>query len=118
MNKDITLKDKMIIIDGTDIMVIGGYGNVSGNLNLLKYSNDEIKEMIKENNAEEDNIRLIQSLLKTIRCQKQQLEEKNKVIDEVIEEIKYLISNCAISDYQAKKIIQTLERGKNGKLYN
>ena len=66
MNKE----DKMIIIDGTDIMIIGGYGNVSGNLNLLKYSNDEIKEMIKENNIEEDNIRLIQSLLKTIKWQR------------------------------------------------
>ena len=84
MNKDITLEDKMVVMDVTDIMIIGGYGNVSGNLNLLQYSNDEIKEMIKENNDEEDNIRLIQSLLKTIRWQKQQIEEKDKIIDKLL----------------------------------
>ncbi len=123
MNKDITLEDKMVIIDGTDIMIIGGYGNVSGNLNLLQYSNDEIKEMIKENNDEEDNIRLIQSLLKTIRWQKHQLEEKDKVIDEAINFIinhskpeppyyEYLkFYNIANSS----ELLEILERGKNGK---
>ena len=44
MNKDITLEDKMVIIDGTDIMIIGGYGNVSGNLNLLQYSMMKLKK--------------------------------------------------------------------------
>ncbi len=82
-------EDKMAIIDGTDIMIIGGYGNVSGNLNLLKYSNNEIEEMIKENNIEKDNIRLIQSLLKTIKWQKHQLEEKDKIFDEIIDSTFY-----------------------------
>ena len=106
MNKE----DKMIIIDGTDIMIIGGYGNVSGNLNLLKYSNDEIKEMIKENNVEEDNIRLIQSLLKTIKWQKHQLEEKNKNINQtvnflkMIKEESYQSSVTGICDVALKEL--------------
>ena len=119
------MKDKMVIIDGTDIMIIGGYGNASGNLNLLKYSNDEIKEMIKENNDEEDNIRLIQSLLKTIRWQKQQLEEEDKVIDEINkyceDDNKYWGNDDYINGKNEENkivkndILEILERGKNGK---
>ena len=118
MNKDI----KMAIIDGTDIMIIGGYGNVSGNLNLLKYSNNEIEEMIKENNIEKDNIRLIQSLLKTIKWQKHQLEEKDKIINNIrlfLKENKsyeYESEETSYLDHESLlELKEILERGKNGK---
>lgn len=67
---------KFMITDATDIIVIGGYGNHLGNLGLLNYSEDEITEMIIENNIDEyDNVRLALSLLKTIRKQKEIIEE-------------------------------------------
>ena len=55
---------------------------------------------------------MLDEILNVIDYLQHQSEEKNKVIDEAVEEIKYLISNCDISDYQGKKIIQILERGK------
>lgn len=74
MNK----KGKFIVFDATDIMCIGGFGNDKGNIELLKYSEEEISNMIIENNNSEDNIRLVNSLLGTIRKQKE-------VIDKAIE---------------------------------
>lgn len=63
MNKE----DKFMVINATDIICIGGLGNLKGNLELLKYSDEEIVNMIKENNNSEDNIKLVLSLLKSIR---------------------------------------------------
>lgn len=59
--------DKFVVTDATDLMVIGGFGNDKGNIELLKYSDEQIAEMIKENNDAKDNLRLIISLLQTIR---------------------------------------------------
>ena len=70
------MKGKFIIQDATDEIVIGGLGNLEGNLGLLKYSKQEIRQMIKENNNENDNIRLVNSLLKSLNeliCEKQEL---------------------------------------------
>lgn len=67
-------EDKFIITDATDIMVIGGFGNLQGNLGLLKYSEKEIEEMIKENNNQNETISLVNSLLKSIKT----LNQENK----------------------------------------
>ena len=68
------MNDKFIICDATDIAVIGGFGNLDGNLGLLKYNNEEIKQMIKENNNGNDNIRLIESLLGSLK----ELDQENQ----------------------------------------
>lgn len=68
------MNDKFIICDATDIAVIGGFGNLDGNLGLLKYNNEEIKQMIKENNNSNDNIRLIESLLGSLK----ELDQENQ----------------------------------------
>ena len=69
------MNDKFIIHDATDIAVIGGFGNLDGNLGLLKYNNEEIKQMIKENNNSNDNIRLIESLLGSLKKLDQENQE-------------------------------------------
>lgn len=69
------MNDKFIIHDATDIAVIGGFGNLDGNLGLLKYNNEEIKQMIKENNNGNDNIRLIESLLGSLKKLDQENQE-------------------------------------------
>ena len=76
------MNEKIMIIDATDDIVIGGFGNLDGNLGLLKYNEEQIKDMINENNNHEDNIRLILSLLNSLKELKFQLEEskKNKVL--------------------------------------
>ena len=42
-------------------------------------------------------------------CLMEMLEEKDKTINKVIEEINYLISNCDIVDYQGEKILKILK---------
>ena len=54
---------KFIVLDLTDGMVIGGFGNLKGNLDLLKYTPEEIGQAMIENNTKEDDIRLVNSLL-------------------------------------------------------
>ena len=78
------MNDKFMVIDATDEIVVGGFGNLEGNLGLLKYSKEEIRKMIKENNNENDNIRLINSLLQSLKELK---EEKQELIDYLKEEI-------------------------------
>ncbi len=75
------MNDKFIIYDATDIVVIGGFGNLDGNLGLLKYNNEEIKQMIKENNNGNDNIRLIESLLNSLK----ELDQKNQELKKQFE---------------------------------
>ena len=78
MNKE----DKFVVINGTDIACIGGFGNLKGNLELLKYSEEDISDFIKDNNNEDDNIRLVNSLLESIRELNNNWNElKNKIID-------------------------------------
>ena len=79
------MNDKFIIHDATDIAVIGGFGNLDGNLGLLKYNNEEIKEMIKENNNGNDNIRLIESLLGSLK----ELDQENQELKKQLEEYKH-----------------------------
>lgn len=75
------MNDKFIVQDATDIMVIGGFGNLQGNLKLLKYTEKEISIMIKENNNENETINLVNSLLKSIKELKEQLQQKEDVIN-------------------------------------
>lgn len=75
-----TKEDKFIVTDATDIICIGGFGNDLGNIGLLKYNEQEITNMMIENNTKVDDIRLANSLLNTIKKQKE-------VIDEAIEYI-------------------------------
>ena len=70
MNK----KGKFIVFDATDIMCIGGFGNDKGNIELLKYSEEEISNMMIENNTKVDDIRLANSLLNTIKKQKEVID--------------------------------------------
>lgn len=74
MNKE----DKFIVTDATNIICIGGFGNDLGNIGLLKYNEQEITNMMIENNTKVDDIRLANSLLNTIKKQKE-------VIDKAIE---------------------------------
>ena len=104
------MKDKFIIRDATDEIVIGGLGNLKGNLRLLKYSEHEIRQMIKENNNENDNIRLVNSLLKSLNeliCEKQELIDylkKYTLSEEVKEQSKDFICgyNFAIDNILSK----------------
>ena len=68
-------KNKFIVEDATDVICIGGFGNDLGNKELLKYSEEEIELMILENNNIQDNIRLSNSLLWTIRNQENIIKE-------------------------------------------
>lgn len=76
-------EDKFIVTDATDIICIGGFGNDLGNIGLLKYNEQEIANMIIENNIKVDDIRLANSLLNTIKKQKEvidRLEKKIKLV--------------------------------------
>ena len=41
-----------------------------------------------------------------------ELQQKENIIKEVREEIRILESNCDISDYQARKLYQLLDKGE------
>lgn len=87
-------ENKFIIEDGTDVICIGGFGNDLGNKCLLKYSEKEIAKMIIENNNTNDNVRLVNSLLKTIRNQ-----------DNIIKEVReYMTSYESINTIQQNEI--------------
>ena len=78
MNKE----DKFIVTDATDIICIGGFGNDLGNIGLLKYNEQEIANMMIENNTKVDDIRLANSLLNTIKKQKELIDEsRNKLYE-------------------------------------
>ena len=76
------MDDKFLIFDVTDCMVLGGFGNLKGNLDLLKYDPEEIEEMIKKNNEAEDNIRLINSLLGSLKRLKERIDKAQDFIRE------------------------------------
>lgn len=67
------MNENFIVMDATDDIVIGGFGNLEGNLGLLKYRYEEISQKMKENNNKEDDIRLVNSLLDSIR----ELQQEN-----------------------------------------
>ena len=75
-------KNKFIVEDATDVICIGGFGNDLGNKELLKYSEEEIELMILENNNIQDNIRLSNSLLRTIRNQENIIKEVREYIQD------------------------------------
>lgn len=81
------MNENFIVIDATDDIVIGGFGNLEGNLSLLKYSYEEISQKMKENNNKEDDIRLVNSLLDSIRKLQQENQKYKEVIDKAIEYI-------------------------------
>ena len=74
-------KNKFIVEDSTDVICIGGFGNDLGNKELLKYSEEEIELMILEINNIQDNIRLSNSLLWTIRNQENIIKEVREYIE-------------------------------------
>ena len=93
-----TKEDKFIVTDATDIICIGGFGNDLGNIGLLKYNEQEITNMMIENNTKVDDIRLANSLLNTIKKQKE-------VIDRAIE----YINSCI--GIEVKEELITILRG-------
>ena len=84
------MNDKFMVINVTDEIVVGGFGNLEGNLGLLKYSKEEIRKMITENNNGNDNIRLINSLLQSLKELQEQLQQKEDIINKAR---KYLREN-------------------------
>lgn len=78
------MNENFIVIDATDDIVIGGFGNLEGNLGLLKYSYEEISQKMKENNNKEDDIRLVNSLLDSIRELQQENQKYKEAIDKAI----------------------------------
>ena len=88
------MNNKFEIIDVTDEIVIGGFGNLEGNLGLLKYNNEEIEQMIKENNNGNDNIRLIESLLGSLKELDQENQELKKQQKEFLEWLENEINIC------------------------
>ena len=88
------MNNKFEIIDVTDEIVIGGFGNLDGNLGLLKYNNEEIKQTIKENNNGNDNIRLIESLLNSLKELDQENQELKKQQKEFLEWLENEINIC------------------------
>ena len=93
-----TKEDKYIVNDETDIIWIYGFGNDLGNIGLLKYNEQEIANMMIENNTKVDDIRLANSLLNTIKKQKE-------VIDKAIE----YINSCI--GIEVKEELITILRG-------
>lgn len=87
-------EDKFIVTDASDIMCIGGFGNLKGNLGLLKYSEEELSKMIIENNNNEDNIRLINSLIRSIR----ELQNNWNELKECIEKVKCYVKEIDVID--------------------
>lgn len=79
------MNENFIVIDATDDIVIGGFGNLEGNLGLLRYSYEEISQKMKENNNKEDDIRLVNSLLDSIRELQQENQKYKEVINKAIE---------------------------------
>lgn len=88
------MNENFIVIDATDDIVIGGFGNLEGNLGLLKYSYEEISQKMKESNNKEDDIRLVNSLLDSIRELQQENQKYKEVFDKVEEYIKKRINSC------------------------
>lgn len=104
------MNENFIVIDATDDIVIGGFGNLEGNLGLLKYSYEEISQKMKENNNKEDDIRLVNSLLDSIReLQQENLDLRIQVSarEEVANKYKEVID----------KAIKYIEKNINQKLY-
>ena len=88
------MNDKFMVIDATDEIVVGGFGNLEGNLGLLKYNKEDIKKMITENNNGNDNIRLINSLLQSLKELQEQLQQK----EDIIKKAKNWIDNHDVDD--------------------
>lgn len=106
--------DKFLINDITDIMIIHGYGNHLGNLGLLNYSEDEITEMvITENTDEYDNARLVVSLLRTIRKQKEVIEEVREYVETKLRDVNlhYGVDNEFREEYD--DLLQILDKVKD-----
>jgi hypothetical protein len=101
-------ENKFIVEDATDVICIGGFGNDLGNKELLKYSEEEIKLMILENNITQDNIRLANSLLRTIRNQENIIKEVREYIERYREQKEKLQGVMLCSN----KLLEILEKEK------
>ena len=108
MNKE----DKFIVTDATDIICIGGFGNYLGNIGLLKYNEQEIANMMIENNTKVDDIRLANSLLNTIKKQKERIDKrmeymnKNLILVSILDGVKTFGLNSYTFDY--KELLEIL----------
>lgn len=114
------MNENFIVIDATDDIVIGGFGNLEGNLGLLRYSYEEISQKMKENNNKEDDIRLVNSLLDSIRELQQenldlriQVSAREEVIDKAVEYIeKHLTDNgrfLMLNEWQVPDLLKILK---------
>lgn len=99
------MNENFIVIDATDDIVIGGFGNLEGNLGLLKYSYEEISQKTKENNNKEDDIRLVNSLLDSIRELQQENQKYKEVFDKIRNhcEIEITASNHYLKNHKSQK---------------
>lgn len=114
------MNNKFIVMDATDDIVIGGFGNLEGNLGLLKYNKEDIRKMITENNDGNDNIRLINSLLQSLKELQEQLQQKEDIINKVREKLQRGITfcendsqgihnKCNIAINREKKVLEILD---------
>ena len=101
-------ENKFIVTDATDEICIGGFGNDLGNKSLLKYSEEEIGKMIIENNNTNDNVRLANSLLKTIRNQDNIIKEVREYIEELAEDTEDYIG--AIDRRRKVELLEILDK--------
>ena len=109
------MNENFIVIDATDDIVIGGFGNLEGNLSLLKYSYEEISQKMKENNNKEDDIRLVNSLLDSIRELQQENQELKKQLEEKEnqqKEFMKLLENKIDTLTQGKETFADLDKGE------
>ena len=106
------MNDKFIVIDATDEIVVGGFGNLEGNLGLLKYNKEDIRKMITENNNGNDNIRLINSLLQSLKELQEQLQQKEDIINKaknLILPLKTEAPYNAIAETFKKELLEILD---------
>ena len=100
------MNDKFTMIDVTDEIIIGGFGNLEGNLGLLKYNKEDIRKMITENNNGNDNIRLINSLLQSLK----ELQQENKILRENAENNDKVVDKVNWENQLLKKENQQLKK--------
>ena len=107
------MNENFIVMDATDDIIIGGFGNLEGNLSLLKYSYEEISQKMKENNNKEDDIRLVNSLLDSVRKLQQENQKYKAVIDKAVEYIeKHLTDNgrfLMLNEWQVPDLLKILK---------
>ena len=104
------MNENFIVIDATDDIVIGGFGNLEGNLGLLKYNKEDIRKMITENNNGNDNIRLINSLLQSLKELQGQLQQKEDIINKAKEYCNHGIKEYITDDGFVEEVLRDIKK--------